>query len=162
MSDEGIELWAIIVSYNTREMTLECLRVLHEELVQTRAEVILVDNASTDGTAEAVRKSWPGVRFIESGKNVGFAAGNNLGMREARGRYLLLLNSDAFPKVGAVAAMRVYLEEHPEATVVGCVLRLASWSIWLVVRPGQRKWTQGKMRFASWLLVRQMTHWRLS
>jgi GT2 family glycosyltransferase len=83
------------------------------------SEVILIDNASKDGTAAAVRAAFPTVRLIESPTNLGFAGGNNRAMVEATGRYLLLLNTDAFVEPGAIAAMVAYLDGHPKTAAVG-------------------------------------------
>lgn len=85
----------IILSYNTREVTLKCLEFLY--LTQGHDfETIVVDNASNDGSAEAIAKWYPQVRLIRSKENLGFARGNNLAMKEAKGDLFLLLNSDGF------------------------------------------------------------------
>jgi GT2 family glycosyltransferase len=123
------ELSVIIVSYNTREMTLDCLRALHDELGDRSAEVWLVDNASSDGSAAAIRAAFPQVLLIENERNAGFGAANNQAMRQARGKFFLLLNSDAFPKPGAVAALIDYLREHPRTAVVGPRLLNADGSL---------------------------------
>ena len=113
-------LSVLIVSYNTREMTLDCLRALTRELPPgLPTEILLVDNASSDGSAEAVRAAFPDVRLTASDRNAGFGAANNVALAQARGRYLLLLNTDAFPRPGAVAAMVDYLERHADVGVVG-------------------------------------------
>ena len=112
-------LSVIIVSYNTRDMTLDCLRVLQSELRELTAEVFVVDNASTDGSADAVREAFPEVRLIANPRNAGFGAANNLALAQARGHYLLLLNTDAFPRPGAVGMLIDYLERHPTVGVVG-------------------------------------------
>ena len=101
-------LSVIIVSYNTRAMTLECLRVLTAELRGVAAEVFVVDNASTDDSVSAIRA-----------ENAGFGAANNLAMKQAHGRYLLLLNTDAFPRPGAVQALVEFLEQNPTVGVAG-------------------------------------------
>ncbi len=121
----------ILVSYNTREMTLRCLTTLHQGLAGdgVSAEVLLVDNASADGTAAAVRAAFPTVRLIESKTNRGFAGGNNQAMVEATGRYLLLLNTDAFVEPGAVGAMVAYLDANPRAAAVGPRLLNADGSL---------------------------------
>ena len=122
---------AIIVSYNTREMTLECLRTLETELRGCDTEIFLVDNASHDGSAEAVRAAFPRVRVIANAVNTGFGAANNRAMQEARGRYYLLLNSDAFPLPGALGKLVEYLQEHPAVGVVGPRLLNADGSMQL-------------------------------
>jgi GT2 family glycosyltransferase len=109
----------IVVSYNTRQMTLDCLRRIRDDLCGVRAEVFLVDNASTDGTPAAVRESFPDVTLIANDRNVGFGAANNQAMRRAGGEFIMLLNSDAFPAPGATRELLGYLRRYPEAGVVG-------------------------------------------
>ncbi|MBU9889711.1 MAG: glycosyltransferase family 2 protein [Candidatus Omnitrophica bacterium] len=91
---QQVDLSIIIVHYKTRELTLQCLRSLEEFRPRATFEVILVDNGSNDGIADVLSSEFPDVRFIETGRNEGFGQANNLGIVNARGRYLLLLNSD--------------------------------------------------------------------
>ncbi len=100
-------------------MTLDCLRTLYAGLDDLAPEVFVVDNASADGSADAVRDAFPQVTLIENPRNVGFGAANNQAMAQARGQFFLLLNSDAFPKQGAVPALVEYLRAHPQVGVVG-------------------------------------------
>jgi GT2 family glycosyltransferase len=109
----------VIVSYNTRDMTAECLRTLDRGLQGIPSEIIVVDNGSADGSVEAIRADFPAVRVIANPDNTGFGAANNLGMQAARGDFFLLLNSDAFPEPEAAATMLAYLRENPRAGVVG-------------------------------------------
>ncbi len=113
------EISAIIVSYNTREMTLQCLTALKADLRDTPAEIFVVDNASTDDSPAAIRAAFPDVHVIENKHNKGFGAANNQAMRQATGQFLLLLNSDAFPKPGAISALLDRLRTHPDHAVVG-------------------------------------------
>ena len=111
----------IVVSYNTRAMTLNCLAALDAALEGdgVAAEIFVVDNGSADGSAAAVRGAFPGVRVIENARNAGFGAANNQAMRSAGGEFVLLLNSDAFVRPGAIGAMVRCLRDHPEAGAVG-------------------------------------------
>ena len=114
----------IIVSYNTREMTLDCLRALYADLEGSglggsESEVWVVDNASKDNSVPAIRDEFPRVKLIASERNLGFGVANNRALEQARGRFLLLLNSDAFPLPGAIADLLKYLREHPEVGAVG-------------------------------------------
>lgn len=119
MCQEAILLSVIIVSYNTRELTLKCLETLYARLDGLAAEIRVVDNGSGDGSAEAVRERFPQVDLIESDRNLGFGGANNLGMKGARGRFFLLLNSDAFPHPGALKALCDFLDAHPDVGAVG-------------------------------------------
>jgi GT2 family glycosyltransferase len=114
-----LTLSVIIVSYNTREMTLECLRVLFENLGNVEAEVFVVDNASNDGSVFAIKAAYPKVKLLENQNNAGFGAANNAAMEKAVGRYFLLLNSDAFPRAGAIEALLGAIESHPRAAAIG-------------------------------------------
>ena len=112
-------LSVIIVSYNTRGLTLDCLRTLFAQLAPLSAEVVVVDNASADGSPAAVAEAFPAVRLLVNAANLGFGAANNLAMRVARGRYFLLLNSDAFPHAGCLPALVDFLETRPRVGMVG-------------------------------------------
>ena len=103
-------LSVIIVSYNTQAMTLECLRVLTDELRGIDAEIFVVDNASTDNSVPVIKGCFPAVRLLVSERNAGFGAANNLALQQTRGRYLLLLNTDAFPKPGAIPELVRFLD----------------------------------------------------
>lgn len=108
----------IIVSFNTRAHLARCLASLQSSPPRVPTEIIVVDNASTDGSADAARQHT-GVVVLDAGANVGFAAANNLGIRASRGDVLLLLNSDTRVPPGAIDGLVTALEDHPGATVVG-------------------------------------------
>lgn len=114
----------ITVTWNHREEIDSYLRPMQQAVAEAGfpIEVIIVDNDSADGTAEYIRQAAPWVRVIESGRNAGFAVGCNIGMAAARGRYLLLLNPDAFANATALRAMVAYLARHPRVGAVGCTL----------------------------------------
>jgi GT2 family glycosyltransferase len=111
---------ALIVSYNTRELTLEAVGSVVDE---PGVETIVVDNASRDGSADAIVARFPSVQPIRSDRNLGFAAGVNVAAATARGQALLVLNSDARLKRGALDLLRDVLERHPRAALVGPGLR---------------------------------------
>ena len=90
----------IVVSFNTRDHLRACL-----ERIESEHEVVVVDNASHDGSAEMVQAEFPHVRLIANAENRGFGAANNQGMAVAGGELVLLLNSDAFPAPGAIAVL---------------------------------------------------------
>lgn len=121
---EAPVITAVIVSYNTRDMTLECLRALAAAARPLSLETWVVDNASTDGSVEAVEQAaLPSVQVIANLKNLGFGAANNQAMWRARGEFILLLNSDAFLDVGALKVLTEHLRNHPEVGAVGPRLR---------------------------------------
>jgi GT2 family glycosyltransferase len=109
----------IIVSYNTRDDLDNCLRSLHDRPPQTPHEIVVVDNASQDGSVDMVRSQWPKVRVIATHSNVGFAAANNEGIRRTSSELVLLLNSDTIVPDGAIDRLVGALHELPGASVVG-------------------------------------------
>jgi GT2 family glycosyltransferase len=113
-----IDLSIVIVSFNARADLERCLSSLHRSPPAASHEIIVVDNASTDQSAEAAR-AWPGVRVIESPTNRGFAAANNLGIRQSTGRTLLLLNSDTIVPPGSLDGLLAELDRHADAAVAG-------------------------------------------
>ncbi len=119
----------IIVSYNTRQMTLNCLHALKAGLEGVMAEVWVVDNASQDGSAEAIRAAFPEVHVVDNPINAGFGAANNLALKKAAGEFLLLLNTDAFVRPDAVAELVSYLKTHPKVGIAGPRLLNADGSL---------------------------------
>ena len=109
----------IVVSYNTREILRRCLARLAEELATVDGEAIVVDNASADGSADMVADEFPAVQLVRSTVNLGFAAGNNRGFALARGRYVVLLNPDAFLGSGALARALAHMERSPHVGIAG-------------------------------------------
>jgi GT2 family glycosyltransferase len=109
----------VIVSYNAREHLENCLQSLTAAPPAIPHEVVVVDNASSDGSAAAVRGRWPGVTVIAQTANTGFAAGSNAGIRAARGPLVLLLNNDTIVPPGAIDRLVERLRAHPDAAVAG-------------------------------------------
>jgi hypothetical protein len=109
---------AVIVSFNTREDLLRCLGSLAAN-VTLPLETIVVDNASADGSVEAVRARFPRVELIANAANAGFARANNQGLERARAPLLLVLNGDAEVQPGAVEAMVAVLARRPDVGIVG-------------------------------------------
>jgi N-acetylglucosaminyl-diphospho-decaprenol L-rhamnosyltransferase len=120
-----IDVSIVILNYNTRQHLAACLDSLLAEGSTslsggpTTAEVVVVDNASADGSADMVAERYPWVRLIRSPRNGGFACGNNLALRQARGRAVLLLNPDTLVPPGGIGGLLDRLEAHPEAGIVG-------------------------------------------
>ena len=136
------ELTIIVVSYNTRELTLKCLESLFEATHETRAHVVVLDNASSDGSAEAVAEHFPQVELIASVENHGFARANNIVAETSRTEWLLLLNPDTEVHDGAIDRLLAFSKAHPEAGITGgrtvfpdgslniasCWMRITPWS----------------------------------
>ncbi len=108
----------LVVSYNTREMTLECLRSVKEQ-TSVPYELIVVDNASADGSAEAIARDFPDLDFIASPDNLGFGAANNLAGERATGDYILLLNPDTIILDQAIDRLLAFAARTPEAKMWG-------------------------------------------
>jgi len=109
----------IVVNYRTRDMTLECLRSIVRETKETSYEILLVDNASNDGTIEAVASELPGVRCFPLSENVGFARANNIAAKEAKGRLLLMLNPDTVVLDQAIDRLIAFSDKRPQAKIWG-------------------------------------------
>jgi N-acetylglucosaminyl-diphospho-decaprenol L-rhamnosyltransferase len=135
-----VDLSILILNYNTREHLRACLASLQAEgstslsdgPIQT--EVIVIDNASSDGSAEMVTAEFPGVSLIRAPRNGGFAYGNNLGLMRSRGTAILLLNPDTLMPVGGIAGLLDCLAAHPEAGIVGPRLLRPDGSMHLACR----------------------------
>ena len=121
-ADAEIELTIVISCYNTRALVVDCLRSVYQNPPGPPFEIIVVDDASSDDTGDAVRSEFPEVRLLRSEVNRHYARSNNWALDHARGRYVLLLNSDTIVLPRALDAMIVFLQEHAEAGVVGCKL----------------------------------------
>jgi GT2 family glycosyltransferase len=147
LSKYDYEVSVIVISFNTRDLLRECLTSLLAECARfgASAEILVVDNASRDGSAEMVdaefSKSDIPVRLIRSEVNLGFAAANNIAMEQARGRYIVLLNSDAFFHSGALKLAVEHMDADPTIGIGGArlVSRDGAWqpsartfhSIWI-------------------------------
>ena len=108
----------VIVNYNGREHLENCLRSLAAHPPVTPHEIVVVDNASTDGSVAAMR-SFPGIRVVPLAENVGFSRGNNAGIRVSQGSLVLLLNNDTLVPAGALDTLVARLDAHPAAAVAG-------------------------------------------
>lgn len=109
----------IVVSYNTRELTLDCLSSVIRETRRHRFEIAVVDNLSTDGSRAAIRNTFPDVHLIEPPKNLGFAKANNLAATQLSGRYLLLLNPDTVVLNGAIDRLVEFAETCSDSAIIG-------------------------------------------
>lgn len=125
MSGDDIKLSIIIVSYNCRQYLLDCLRSIDETRLPFPHEVIVVDNASSDGGIEEAEREFPATIVIRNRENTGFSQANNQGIRLARGELALLLNNDTRVRAGTIEAMVRHLDDDPTLGAAGCALEEA-------------------------------------
>ena len=120
-----MEVSILIINYNTKQMLADCLSSVYENTKEVEFEVIVVDNASTDGSEQYICSLFPQVKWRNSGENIGFGRANNLGAKYATGEYLFLLNSDTLLLNNAIKAFYDYAESHADEQlgVLGCWLR---------------------------------------
>jgi GT2 family glycosyltransferase len=129
-----MDLSVVIVNYNTRDLLRDCLNSVFNSKVDFEYNVIVVDNCSPDDSVQMVQREFPQVQLIASDVNGGYAYGNNLGLRQARGQHLLLLNADTILPPTALQDMMGFMEEHADAGVAGPKLVLADGSLDLACR----------------------------
>lgn len=118
-----MDVSVIIVNWNTKKLLQDCLTSIYKEAGKVHYEVIVVDNASSDGSAEMVRSEFPAAKLIVEQTNRGYAAGVNDGIRIAQGKYVLVLNSDTLICDTAIEKTIGYADKHEEAAVIGCQVR---------------------------------------
>jgi len=147
-----VDVSIIIVSWNVADMLLACL----ESIAQAQArhphiglEVIVVDSASADGTADQVRQHFPQVRLLAQTENIGYTRGNNLGLAQAQGRALFLLNPDTLIVGNAIAHMLAWLDAHPQVGIVGPHTLNSDGS----TQPSRRRFPNRRLAFleSTWL-----------
>lgn len=107
-------LSVVVLSWNTQALTLACLRALFAESPKHAREVIVVDNGSHDGSADAIAAAFPQVRLLRNPDNRLYAQGNNQGAAMARGAFVCTLNSDTEVRPGALDQLVDWLQAHPE------------------------------------------------
>lgn len=113
-----LDLSIIIVSFNTRKILLDCIESVFRHTEGITFEVHVVDNASTDGSPDAIKERFPQVSLIRNSTNLGFSAANNQAIRLAKGRYVVLLNSDTLLIDNAFQKIIRYLDKHPEYSII--------------------------------------------
>jgi hypothetical protein len=115
-----MDLSIIIVNYNTKELTGNCIKSVIKNTQNVYYEIILVDNASKDGSCKYLKELFPSVQIITNSDNLGFAKANNAGIRVAKGKFILLLNSDTVFIENCLPQLLAFLNDTPTAGVVGC------------------------------------------
>jgi hypothetical protein len=114
-----MDVTIIVVTHNTREMTVECIRSILEQTTNVQYELIVFDSASTDRSSEAIRERFPTVKLVTSVQNVGFANANNIAAKGAQGRRLLLINPDTVILDHAIDRLNEFATLTPECRIWG-------------------------------------------
>ncbi|HUS02800.1 MAG TPA: glycosyltransferase family 2 protein [Chitinophagaceae bacterium] len=117
-----MDLSIIIVNYNTFRLTSNCIQSVYDKLTGIEYDIIIVDNASSECEPESFAEKFPGINLIKSSTNLGFAGGNNLGIKNATGKYILLLNSDTELINNAPGICYNYMQQHPAVGLTTCQL----------------------------------------
>jgi len=120
-----IDLSIIIVSFNTKEFIKKCISAIYRsDFPKDRYEVIVVDNASSDGTAEEIEKKFPEIFVIKNKENIGFSKANNMGIKKSRGKFILFLNPDTEVDKSTLSYMISFMEGHKNAGASSCFVKL--------------------------------------
>lgn len=121
MAKTKLTLSVIVVSWNTKSLLQQCLKSLIENTKDNafNLEIIVVDNGSEDKSSEMVKSEFSKVKLIQNKENLGFSKANNLGIRQATGKYVMLLNSDTIIKDNALIALADFLEQNEQVGIVG-------------------------------------------
>lgn len=114
-----MDLSVVVVTYNSREHILECLRSLEPAAAGATMECVVVDNASADGTGELVRREAPWARVVDSGDNLGYAKAVNIGTQATTGEFVLVLNPDCILRPRMFEALRAWMHAHPRCAIAG-------------------------------------------
>jgi len=114
-----IDVSIVIVNWNTKDMLANCIDSINKETTSIQIEIIVVDNNSSDGSQEVVRKKYHDVVLIANTENLGFSKANNIGIKRARGKYICLLNSDTIILEHAIDQMYAFMEENVRTGILG-------------------------------------------
>jgi GT2 family glycosyltransferase len=135
------ELSVVVLSWNTQDLLRACLQALANDPPAQAREILVVDNGSSDGSADMVAREFPTVMLLRNTENLGYAEGNNVGARAATGKFLCLLNSDTEVRPGALDRLLEFLQSHADYAAVGPKLLNVDGSVqraWRARRAGPR------------------------
>jgi len=119
-----MDLSIIIVSYNTKELLVDCLRSIQKAVQFISAEVFVVDNNSSDGTVSLIKKKFPKIKLKANKQNLGFSKANNQALTLIRGKYVLILNPDTKLMSDTITKMIDFMQDNPQVTVSTCKVEL--------------------------------------
>ena len=154
---ESLELSIIIVSYNVREFLEQALLSIHRAVKNISHEVFVVDNASSDGSADLIARKFPSAKLIRNSTNLGFARANNMAVGQCRGEFICLINPDTIVQEDTFSVLLAFLRNHPQAGAAGCkilnpdgtllaagdLLVAGSLQDWLADRGTRLRWDVG-------------------
>jgi len=127
--EDRMALSIVIVSYNTSRLLADCLKSLIPATKSLSFEVYVVDNNSQDNTCQMIKKEFPWVKLIESGENLGYSKANNLALKKAKGKYILILNPDTKVQANSITKAVSFLESHQGAGIVTCRVELPNGNL---------------------------------
>lgn len=154
----------LILNYNTKNLLRLCLKNLLDLHLNFSYEIIVIDNASTDNSVDMMKEFFPKITLIQNKKNIGHAAGNNLGIKKAQGKYILILNTDIiFTDKQDMLKIVNFMDQHPEISIVGPKLLNGNGTIqnscyrrYKFLTPIYRRTPLGEFKFARTDLQRHL------
>ncbi len=153
-----MDLSIIIVNWNTRDLLIDCLNSIQENLGAApalQAETFVVDNASSDGSSDLIRKDYSWVHLIENQENVGFARANNQAVKKSTGKYILFLNPDTIIRPNALSTLIDFMDKHPEAGAAGPSLLNKDGTFQISSQPAP------SILRDAWMLIHLDDFWRI-
>jgi GT2 family glycosyltransferase len=165
MEPAAMKLSIVIICWNDLRVIRDCLRSIYEGTHETNFEVVVSDNGSVDGSVEFIRKHYPQVRIVENRQNLGFARGNNAGIRASRGEYVLILNPDTIIHDGALDKLVEFAERRSGAGAFGCRVLNPDGTYQVSARlfpTVLRYWVSalGLSRLSSFFIYEEYPRWR--
>jgi GT2 family glycosyltransferase len=160
-----MKLSVVIICWNDLRVIRDCLRSIYQGTHATEFEVIISDNGSVDDSLEFIRKHYPQVRVVENQQNLGFARGNNAGIRASYGEYVLILNPDTVIHDGALDRLVDFADRHPAAGAFGCRVLNPDGTYQVSARLFHTIWRYwvaalGLARLSSLFTYEEYRHWR--
>ncbi|NDC89761.1 MAG: glycosyltransferase family 2 protein, partial [Bacteroidetes bacterium] len=117
-----VDVSVVIVNYNVRDFLEQAIRSIYRAATRLTVEILVVDNASSDGSMEMVAERFPAVRRLENAENVGFGRANNQAIQVARGRYILVLNPDTIVQEDTLEQLCQLMDNRPDVGAAGCMI----------------------------------------
>jgi len=160
-----MKLSIVIICWNDLRVIRDCLRSIYEGTHATNFEVVVSDNGSVDGSVEFIRMHYPEVRIVENQQNLGFARGNNAGIRSSRGEYILILNPDTIIHDGALDKLVEFADRHSEAGAFGCRVLNSDSTYQVSARLFPTVWRYwvsalGLSKLSSFFIYEEYPRWR--